>query len=109
MVKIIFTLIAIAQGSFILGFTAFMFSYYLPRKKSQVKNKMRWHVMLISFSHILLTAATIYTSINGGYHWKSIWYWMIFLAYLFSDVSLLFLFQDISRREERNKLVNETD
>jgi tellurite resistance protein TehA-like permease len=88
-----FSLFAVAQGCTVLGVTIFIFIYYVPKKKNQLKDNLRWHVMCVSCSYILLTFATVNTAAIGVYRFGEMWYWVVISAYVIGDISLIFIFR----------------
>jgi len=104
MAEFIFTLAAIAQGSFVIGYTIFILIYYLPKKKNHIRHTTKRHVILISLSYILLTTGTVWTAVHGFYSWGNFWYWAIFLGYTIGDIGLIMIFRTISRRDAKIKL-----
>jgi len=105
-IKYFFVLVAIMQGCFVLGFTLFIFGYYLPKKKTDLTGGIRWHVILVSLSYILLTSATIKTAAMGAYTWGDLWYWIVSAAYLSGDVSLVFVFREAVKKHRIEQLNN---
>lgn len=104
-----FILLAILQGSFIAGFSCYMFMHYFPKSKSKIKfrnNDLEWHVISISFSYMLLTIASIITSALRLYAWADAWYFIVAFAYITGDFSLYKLFKHASYKT-RMKTVNE--
>jgi hypothetical protein len=99
-----FILFAIAQGSAVMGFTFFIFLYYVPKKKSQLTN-IRLHVTFISLSYICLTIATILTAITGLIQ-VDFWYWIVLLAYIIGDVALIYIFRACAKRDAHEKIKN---
>ncbi len=99
-IQSVFVILAVIQGCFVLGFTAYIFWYYFPKKRHQVSDKMRWHILFVSISYILLTLATIITASTYTYSWGDTWYWIVSIAYLFGDVSLVFVFRSAVKKEK---------
>ena len=95
-----FSLFSIAQGCTVLGITLFIFIYYVPKKKEDLKDNMRWHVICISVSYILLTFATVRTSAMEVYKSGEMWYWIVIIAYLIGDISLIFIFRASVKRHK---------
>ena len=102
------SLFAVMQGAFVFGLSVFLFAYYLPKKKSHLKSNSRWHVILVVFSYILLTAATVQTAAFWFYNWGNVWYWMISIAYLSGDIALVFILRDVAKRD-RLEILNGND
>lgn len=103
MYEFIFSLISIAQGGFLLGFTGFLFVYYLPKKREDLKSDIRWHVILISISYFLLTLSTIIISITHLYDLDRFWYSIVSIGYILGDISLFFVFRHVARRNGNKK------
>lgn len=83
-----FKILAVVHGGMVLGLTIFIFSYYFPKTKRQVYNILRWHIVTIALSYIMLTTATIVSILLDMYVWGGIWYNVVMLAYVIGDVSL---------------------
>lgn len=88
-----FTLFAISQGAFVLGLTVFIFWHYMPKKNSELKDPLRWHIISVATSYILLTIATIGSAAYNLYNWGDAWYWIVAFAYIIGDVSLIIVFR----------------
>ncbi|MER3499689.1 MAG: hypothetical protein C4308_14200 [Chitinophagaceae bacterium] len=73
------------------GLALFIFIFYVPKNKKAFYNKIRWYVMCISASYILLTVATIITAFRGIYSFGNFWYFLVTIAYLLGDVGLIIL------------------
>lgn len=86
----IITLVAIFHGSFVVGFSAYMFFWYMPRN---AKDYLKWHVVTVSFSYNIITMASIITIALHFYQIDDLWYWLVFIGYLSGDISLFFLFK----------------
>ena len=99
-IKTIFTFLAIIQGCLVLGLTIYIFGYYVPKKGDQIRSWLRWHVITVASSYILLTMATIKTAAMGSYNWGDWWYWMVSLAYVTGDISLVFVFKEAVRKHK---------
>lgn len=102
-----FTLFAVSQGAAVLGLTVFIFSYYIPKNKTQTKSNMRWHVVSVSLSYILLTGATIKTAIYQYYNWGDLWYWLVTIAYISGDISLIYVFRNSVKNHHIKKINKE--
>ncbi len=102
-----FTLFALSQGCAVLGLTLFIFSYYIPKNKEELSQSFRWHVLVISLSYILLTLATVKTATFGFYGWGDIWYWIVTVAYISGDISLVFIFRTSVKKHKLAKLKKE--
>lgn len=100
-----FSLFAVAQGAAVLGLTIFIFMYYLPKRKSHIKENMRWHVILIAASYIMLTSCTVQTAAMQFYRWGNIWYWFTTIAYIVGDISLIFIFREVAKRDRIKKIL----
>lgn len=102
-----FAFLAIMQGSFILGFSAYVFSYYFPKSKKMAftSEKIRWHVVLMAASYFLLTAGTVESSMLQMYKWGDEWYYIISIAYILGDISLYQIFRhSVHRNKLREKM-----
>lgn len=93
----IITLLAILQGSFVIGFTTYVFFYYVPKKG---KDDLRKHILTIAASYNLLTMSSIITIALHFYIWGDWWYWLIGLAYLLGDISLYYVFKHTVKKEK---------
>lgn len=106
MTQYIFKLFAIAQGSAVLGLSIFIFMYYAPKNKNHLRDDLRKHVMFVSLSYICLTIATIQTALFDFYIWGQLWYWIVTIAYIVGDISLIYIFRYAAKRDAINKLKN---
>jgi len=86
----IFTLFAIFHGSGVIGFTTYIFFYYAPKDG---KDNLRWHIVTIAASYVIITMATVITVGLKFYVWGDIWYFLIAIGYVLGDVSLYFVFK----------------
>lgn len=102
-----FSLFSVAQGCTVLGITIFIFIYFVPKRKEDLKDYMRWHVIFVSCSYILLTFATVRTTALQVYKAGEIWYWMVIIAYVLGDVSLIFIFRASVKRHKTKFLKKE--
>lgn len=98
-----FSLFAVAQGALLFGFVFFIFGYYVPKKKSQIKNNLRWHVIFVSASYMIFIGCVIQSAAYQFYDWGSVWYWMALTGFLLGDLSLIFIFREISKRDYLEK------
>lgn len=98
-----FSLFAVGQGSFVLGITLFIFGYYIPKKKIHLRNSIRWYVILVTTSYILLTFATVNTAAQELYDWGKVWYWVVTISYIMGDISLLSIFREVIKSKNDNK------
>lgn len=89
-----FTLFAVAQGAFVLGLLGFIILYFLPKLRKQLRNKMRWYIVMIGISYVFLTVGTIVTASSNFYEWGSIWYWLVTGGYLIGDVFIILVFRE---------------
>lgn len=100
MIKYIFVLFSIIHACLVVGLTLYIFYYYFPTKKTHLKNRLRWHVVVISGSYICLTLATLKTAILGFYGWGDLWYWAVTLAYISGFISLIFVFKYAAKKDK---------
>jgi len=99
--KYFFILFAIAQGALVLGLTVFIFYHYLPKTRADIKNRTKWHIVTVSISYILLIFATIKTAAFSIYEAGDVWYWLVSIAYVIGDISLLFVLKDSIKRQKK--------
>lgn len=101
-----FMILAVCQACFVLGISIYIFGYYMPKRKSDLKSNMKWHVMSVALSYCLLTCATAWSAAHGVYRWGNPWYWISSIGWILGDVSLAFVFRDAVRREKLKQLNN---
>lgn len=89
----LFRLFAISQGAFVLGLTAFIFSWYTSHYKQADNKKRRLLKIGFALSYIMLTVATIRTAIFSVYDWGDVWYWIVIAGYFIGDICLIYLFR----------------
>jgi hypothetical protein len=95
----LFTLFAISQGCLVLGIAVFVFFFYFPKNKVQVKSAIYWHTISMVLSYALLLIATIRTAIMECYSWPSYWYALVTIAYIIGDISIVFIFRKALKKE----------
>lgn len=88
--------VAMAQGAFAFGITLVVFYYYF--KPFRNITAMRQHILLVSLSYLMLTAATMTSIFRGKYDLQDWWNYLVLSAYLIGDVSLFVLFKEILKR-----------
>lgn len=95
---------AVSQGAAVLGLTVFILSYYLPKNKTEAKSGLSWHVVIVASSYLMLTLATMQTAIYQVYPWGNVWYWIVAVAYISGDVSLIFVFRNAVKKRRIEKI-----
>lgn len=99
LLKYLFVLFAITQACLVSGLTAYIFFYYLPKKRKDL-TVIRRHVIVISISYLCLTLATMKTAIINLYPIGDIWYWAVITAYIFGDIGLLHMLKHVAKKRK---------
>lgn len=103
----LFTYLSVAQGGIVMGITLFILAYYIPKNSTERSDALRWHIVSIASSYILLTWATVKTAATMIYEVSNIWYWIVMLAYLLGDISLIIIFRKVVRRNRQKNIEEE--
>lgn len=103
----LFTYLSVAQGGIVMGITLFILAYYIPKNSTERSDALRWHIVSIASSYILLTWATVKTAATMIYEASNIWYWIVMLAYLLGDISLIIIFRKVVRRNRQKNIEEE--
>lgn len=88
-----FTWFAVLQGTIVLGLTAYVFIYYVPKDPEAFKDKARLRISMATGSYILLTLATVITAALGFYKPGDLWYWLVAVAYIIGDIAIFRIFK----------------
>lgn len=104
MMQKVFSLLAISQGALVLGLTLFIMTYYLPKTRKHFRERVRWHIVSVSLSYILLTIATVKTAAFEYYNWGDGWYWIVTVAYIVGDVSIIVVFREAVKESKKEQL-----
>lgn len=93
--------IAGCQGAFVLGVSVVILFYYLRLPHEQ--RSLQYHIILISASYNLITAATMISVYREVYSFGDAWFLVVGIGYLFGDISLMTMLRRVVKKHKPKK------
>lgn len=73
-----------------------------------VKNRyLEQNALFMGISYMLLTGATVISSLKGVYNWYDPWQLIVMISYVFGDIVIVKMLWHVSRNDQTKKVLNE--